>query len=140
MSVEVHDNTDEILEALRQAIEAGLEGIGNNAVSYAKNVVTEESRFATGALRNSITHEVDMSEDAVYVGTNNEYAAFNEMGTGIYLDGGGGRKTPWRYKDANGNWYTTSGMKPIHFLKRAAQDHADEYKAIMEQALESAEA
>ena len=86
-------------------------------------------------MRNSITHEVETGEKAVYVGTNISYAAFHELGTGIHAEGGGGRKTPWAYQDARGNWHNTSGIKPIHFLKRAAQGHGPEYTKIMEQSL-----
>jgi hypothetical protein len=76
-----------------------------------------------------------MGEKAVYVGTNNEYAVYNELGTGIYTDGGGGRQTPWRYQDAKGNWHTTQGMKPIHFLKNAATEHSAEYRKKFEEYL-----
>lgn len=131
------NNSDEAISEMNEAIEAALEAIGQQAVSHAKSNITEAGRVDTGALRNSISHLVDKSEETVYIGTNQEYAVFNELGTGIYLDGGGGRQTPWSYQDAKGNWHRTSGMKPIHFLKRAAQDHADEYKAIAEHVIKS---
>ena len=137
MSIEVNvtDNSGEILAALPEQIEAALEAVGIQAVSHAQQNITAAGRVDTGALRNSITHQVDMSENAVYVGTNNEYALFNEMGTGIYLEGGGGRTTPWSYQDARGEWHTTRGMKPIHFLKNAVTDNVPEYRAIIEQHL-----
>lgn len=131
------DNSDDAISEMREAIQAALEAVGQQAVSYAKSNITEAGRVDTGALRNSISHLVDMGEEAVYIGTNQEYAVFNELGTGIYLDGGGGRQTPWSYQDAKGNWHRTSGMPPTHFLKRAAQDHADEYAAIAEQVIKS---
>lgn len=136
MSVKVTDYTVEVLGAFEEAIEAALEAIGQQAVSHAKNNLKAAGRIDTGALRNSITHKVKMSEDAVYIGTNVHYAIYNEMGTGIYADGGGGRKTPWRYQDAKGNWHTTRGIKPTHFLKNAAQDHAEEYRGIVKRYLE----
>lgn len=57
----------------------------------------------TGRLRNSISHATD--EDTAYIGTNVEYAPYVELGT--------------------------SRMKERPFLKPAALDHVDEYKAIV---------
>lgn len=135
--VKFTDNSDEAISEMNEAIEAALEAIGQQAVSHAKSNITEAGRVDTGALRNSISHLVDMSEETVYVGTNQEYAVFNELGTGIYLDGGGGRQTPWSYQDANGNWHRTSGMPPIHFLKNAVQGHEAEYQRIAEQVIKA---
>ena len=112
-----------------------IEAIGNQAVSHAKSNITRASRVDTGAMRNSVSHFTVESEQTVYVGTNQEYAVYHELGTGIHLEGGGGRQTPWRYKDAKGNWHTTRGITPIHFLKRAIQEHADEYKRIAKRIL-----
>lgn len=131
-SIKVTDNSAEVLAALQDQAEAALEAVGNQAVSHSKSIVTAESRVDTGALRNSINHLVSMDEQAVYVGTNQEYAIYNEYGTGIYLDGGGGRQSPWSYKDKRGKWHRTRGMKPIHFLRDAIAKHLDEYKQIIE--------
>ena len=57
----------------------------------------------TGRLRNSISHATD--EDTAYIGTNVEYAPYVELGT--------------------------SRMEERPFLKPAALDHVDEYKAIV---------
>ena len=120
------DHSDEAKAALEDAMYAALDAMGQQAVSHAKSNITSAGRVDTGALRNSVSHIVAADEHAVYVGTNAEHAVFNEMGTGIYLDGGGGRQTPWRYQDAKGNWHTTRGIRPIHFLRNAVQDHQDE--------------
>ena len=135
LSYKFIDHSDEVNRQLDSAIEAALEAIWNQAVSHAKNNITEAGRVDTGALRNSISHHVEESEKAVYVGTNVEYAIYNEFGTGIYAEGGRGRKTPWSYVDAKGQGHYTHGMRPIHFLKRAAQDHAKEYISIAESIL-----
>ena len=134
------DNSAEVLAAKDEAVLAALEAMGLQAVSHAKQNITEAvprnmDGTSTGALRNSVNHQVSESEEVVYVGTNQDYAVYNEYGTGIYAEGGKGRKTPWRYQDAKGNWHTTRGMKPIHFLKKAVQDHIDEYKRIAEKYL-----
>ena len=53
-----------------------------------------------------------------------------ELGTGIYYPGG--RKTPWVYQDAKGNWHMTHGQRAKPYLKPAVADHAQQYKQIIE--------
>lgn len=127
------DNREQIMDEMNRRIEAALEACGNQAVSHAKSIITKESRVDTGALRNSVDHKV--SDKVCYIGTNQSYAIYNEYGTGIYVEGGGGRQTPWVYVDAHGERHWTKGMKPIHFLKNAIQNNISEYKAIILQYL-----
>lgn len=63
----------------------------------------------TGRLRNSISHATD--GDSVYIGTNVEYAAYVELGT--------------------------SKSKARPYLRPAAENHTDEYRSLVEQALKS---
>lgn len=125
--VKVQSNKDLFLGAAEEAVARALEAVGQQAEGYAK----EASRVDTGRLRNSIAHTYDAGEKAVYIGSNLEYAVYNEVGTGIYAEGGGGRKTPWIYVDEDGVWHRTVGMKPKHMLKRAASEHTDEYERLI---------
>ncbi len=124
------DNSQEVLNELERLTQAALEACGQQAVSHAKQNITFAGRVDTGAMRNSMNHTVN--GDTCYVGTNQEYAIYNEFGTGIYADGGKGRKTPWVYVDEKGRGHRTQGMKPIHFLRNAIQDHINQYKSIIE--------
>lgn len=72
MEVVIKDNSAEFLKALPEQIEQALTAIGLTAESYAK----QECPVDTGRLRNSITHAVETGEQAVYIGSNVEYAAF----------------------------------------------------------------
>lgn len=128
MSVEIYDNSKEVSAAIKAALLRGLEKVGLVAEGYAKKLCPVD----TGNLRNSITHVVDEQEPAAIIGTDNEYAAYVELGTGIYAEGGGGRPTPWVYQDAKGNWHYTRGNKAQPFLKPAAADHANTYQKIIE--------
>lgn len=130
MNVEITDNSKEVSGAIHAALLRGLEKIGLVAEGYAKKLCPVD----TGNLRNSITHVVDEQEPAAIIGTNNEYAAYVELGTGIYAEGGG-RPTPWVYQDAKGNWHYTRGNKAQPFLKPAAADHAIQYRKILEEEL-----
>lgn len=133
MNVEITDNSKEVSGAIHAALLRGLEKIGLVAEGYAKKLCPVD----TGNLRNSITHVVDEQEPAAIIGTNNEYAAYVELGTGIYAEGGGGRPTPWVYQDAKGNWHYTRGNKAQPFLKPAAADHVGQYRDILESELKN---
>ena len=107
MSVEIHDNSREISEDIKAALLRGLETCGASAERFAKKLAP----YDTGNLRNSITHEVDDGEPAAYIGTNVEYAPYQELGT-INMD-------------AN------------PFLKPAVADHANTYRKIIEKELKN---
>lgn len=94
-----------------------------------------------GVLRNRTTtgkQEDSAGNIEIAVGTNVEYAKYVELGTGNYAEGEGGsraKKIPWHFKDADGNWHTTSGVPARPFLRPAVENHAEEYKAILEKVL-----
>ena len=107
MAVEIHDNSKEISENIKSALLRGMEKCGLTAERFAKKLAP----YDTGNLRNSITHEVDDGEPAVYIGTNVEYATYVCLGT-IHMN-----------------------AQP--FLKPAVNDHKDEYRKILENSLKN---
>ena len=129
MNVQFTDNSKEVIEAMQQAAVRALEKCGLTAEGYAKKLCPVD----TGNLRNSITHTVDEEEPAAYIGSNTEYAAYVELGTGKYVSGG--RPTPWVYQDEKGNWHRTNGQKAQPYLKPAVSDHANTYRKIIEDEL-----
>lgn len=102
------NNAEQVAAALNSAIARALTMIGQQAEGNAKLICPTD----TGRLKNSITNQIDMDENAVYIGTNVEYAPYVELGTM--------RKDPHPY------------------LKPAASEHGDEYRAILKSCLESA--
>jgi HK97 gp10 family phage protein len=134
MNVEFRDNSKEVLAALREAATRALEKCGIAAEGFAKKAVPVD----TGNLRNSISNKVDEKEKVVYIGTNSEYGAYVELGTGKYKEGGGGRPDPWVYQDDSGNWHHTHGQKAQPYLKPAVADHKQKYKNIIEDSLKNA--
>lgn len=113
MVVELIDNSEEVLEAFEKAISRGLAAIGDTATGHAKEIITKEGRVDTGRLRNSITFEPKMPEKFVAIGTNVEYAPYQELGT-------------------------SRGIKPAYFLTRAALNYKEEYKSLLKDSLENA--
>lgn len=106
MTVKVNeDNTDKVTEGIESAIAVALEKIGLLAENYA----AKKCPVDTGNLRGSITYEVDTADNAVYIGTNVEYAPYVELGT--------------------------SRQKAQPFLRPAASEHGAQYRQVLKKAL-----
>ena len=73
MKVDYKDNSEQVLSAMENAIKNGLEAIGLTAEGHAK----KETPVDTGRLKNSLSHTTD--DEAAYIGTNVEYAAFVQL-------------------------------------------------------------
>ena len=132
------DNTAQVLRELDNKIATILESVGEHIEGEAQEELNNDPRHIdTGNLKNRITHKVENNEDAVYIGTNVEYAIYVHEGTGLYAVSGNGRKTPWAYMDSKGNWHVTRGIKPNRFLKNAMERNADQIKTYIEQQLKS---
>ena len=101
------DNTEQVVDGIKSAIGAALEEIGLLAENYA----AKKCPVDTGNLRGSITHEVDTAGNAVYIGTNVEYAPYVEFGT--------------------------RRMHAQPYLRPAATDHGEQYRAIIEKHMKS---
>ena len=76
----------------------------------AEGYAKKETPVDTGRLRNSIAHAVE--DNAAYIGTSTSYAPFVELGA--------------------------RGRQGVHMLQRAASEHADEYKQLMEDSMKNA--
>ena len=113
-----------------QFTERGLFRCGEKGVEYAKDLCPVD----TGNTRNSITHTVEDGKKAI-VGTPIEHAIYQEMGTGKYAEGGGGRPTPWCYQDTQGIWHWTAGNRAHPFIKPSIADHQGTYKNILKDEL-----
>lgn len=135
MGVEIEDHSKEVIKAKDEAVARALEMIGLQCEKYAKFLCPTD----TSLLKNSITHAVsgegtaistyhadkakggatrigryagvvgNSKEEAVYIGTNVEYAPYVEYGT--------------------------KKMDAQPFIKPAVNNHLDEYKRIAETCL-----
>lgn len=101
MSFTFKDNSGQVESELKRKVGKALEEMGMTAEKYA----AAQCPVKTGRLRGSITHETQ--EDAVYIGTNVEYALYVE--------------TDDRKAHNNGK---------AHFLHDSVANHAAEYNAI----------
>lgn len=130
--VNINNNMGKITEELQTKIEAWLEAVGEDAASTAAEI--PNFPVDTGRLRNSITaatavYQSDPNkysgeaaeisdfiplekpeENAVYIGTNVEYAPYHEFGT-------------------------SRGIPAKHFLQYGMTAHKAEYKQMLEEKL-----
>lgn len=104
----IEDNTNQVQAAIKSALDNGLNEVGLVAEGYAKALCPVD----TGRLRDSITHQVESGERAVYIGTNVEYAVYVEFREDV-----------------------THATGQAHFLRDAATNNASEYQKIIENAL-----
>lgn len=109
MSFTYKDNTQQVLKALSGPNGAIPRGLEAIGLT-AERYAKKETPVDTGRLRNSISHATD--KDAAYIGTNVEYAPYVELGS--------------------------RGRDGKHMLKRAATEHTDEYKKLMEDSMKNA--
>ena len=97
-------------EEVLSAMEKAIER-GLEAIGLtAEGHAKKETPVDTGRLRNSISHAVE--DRAAYIGTNVEYAPYVELGA--------------------------RGRDGKHMLQRAATEHTDEYKRLMEDSMKNA--
>ena len=137
VSVQVIDNSAEVLSELSRAKARALEIIGLKAEGYAKRlcpVGTVESTgikgYRGGTLRDSITHAVN--GDVLSVGSNVEYAPYVELGTGPHFE----PPPDWEtFTSKRGSGVGRGYVKPRRYLQPAIEEHAGEYKTIAENEL-----
>lgn len=132
------DNTEEALNQLELATEKALTIIGMKAEKYAKAlcpVGTPESTgkkgYRGGTLRNSITFNVNSDDKYVEVGSNVEYAPYQELGTGPNFEA----PPEWETFEADRGSGHGKGIRPKHFLRDAIVDHMDEYGNVIKSEL-----
>lgn len=98
----IQSNADEVEQEMKAKMTSWLEAIGLDAASTAASVAPVD----TGRLKDSIDHAVVDNE--VYIGTNVEYAPYQEFGT-------------------------SRGVPGRHFLQFGATAHLSEYQALLEE-------
>ena len=127
------ENLDELMSKLDKLSNIKLEETLNKACILVENEAKLACPVKNNQLRASITHEVEGTTGVI--GSNLVYAPFVEYGTGIYASKGGGCNSPWSYQDAEGNWYTTVGMKPQPFLEPALQSSIQDILQLFNKAI-----
>ena len=127
-----------ILENLDQLVDGNkLEAALGRACAIVERDAKQNAPKGTGELRRSITSKVEKDGDELVgvVYTPLEYAPYIEFGTGLFAENGGRSDVPWNYQDDEGEWHSTSGMKPRPFLRPALNDNREKIKRILEEGM-----
>ena len=133
MSVEF-DGFDKIIERFNNlADEAEIEKALGKACALVERSAKEKAPKDNGELRRSITSKVENNEGIVF--TPLKYAPYVEFGTGLFAEEGGRKDVPWRYQDDEGEWHSTSGMKPHPYMRPALEENREEILNILKESL-----
>lgn len=133
MAVKVEGIEELLVELEGMADEGTMKQALGKAGAVVERAAKQKAPKDSGALKRSITSEVDGLTCTVY--TPLEYAPYVEYGTGLYAEGGGRKDVPWRYQDDEGNWHTTSGQHPQPFMRPALDENREKVTRILEEGL-----
>ena len=101
----------------KKAIDGGCDPFLHEVTAEIASQAANNSPFKTGELIGSWSTKVDGKTG--YVGSDKEYAIYQEFGTGEYALEGNGRKGGWFYVDDEGKGHWTLGTKPKRMLWNA---------------------
>lgn len=127
------ENLNELVNKIESLANTdNLTGALGKAAAIVEASAKKKAPKGDGTLRNSISSRVEGNDGIVF--TTLEYAPYVEYGTGLFAEGGNGRKdVPWHYQDEEGNWHTTSGMKPHPYMRPALEENQTKIlKTLME--------
>lgn len=125
-----------VLKALEKVVDDNKVETGiAKACALVERSAKQKAPKGNGDLRRSITSKVDGLKGEVY--TPLEYAPYVEYGTGLFAENGGRLDVPWNYKDDEGHWHTTSGMKPQPYMRPALNENRNKIIEVIKESLEN---
>ena len=113
--IEFKDNTIQVKDAIKDNVVAVLYECAGEIESQTKR----NSRVKTGKTKSSFRYVVDEGELKATIGSSDENAIWEELGTGEYALNGNGRKGGWKYVDEEGHGHFTHGKKPSRAMWKA---------------------
>lgn len=132
------EGLDEVLNRMDNIADtSGMENAIGMACALVEGAAKQNAPKGTGELRNSIQSKVEKDGENIVgvVFTPLEYAPYVEYGTGLFAENGGRSDVPWNYQDDEGNWHSTSGMKPHPYLRPALADNRERITRIIKESV-----
>lgn len=123
MGIEI-SNANSIFDGIATKLRAAAVKGMTNACFIVERDSKADCPHDTGLLRESITSSIEEKGNLIEgsIGSNLEYAPYIHQGTGIYaIEGNGRKEVPWHYKDSQGKWHSTKGIKPRPFIFEAME-------------------
>lgn len=119
--------------AAKKAIQQGALTNVIKACELIRSQAKELAPVNYGHLRDNIDYKIEVSGKRIvgHIGSPDEYAIYNEYGTGDYAENGNGRKGGWGYTDEEGVEHFTHGQKPRPFLRPAFRANKANIKKIL---------
>ena len=128
------EGLDEVLDSIESLADVEkLDMALGKACAIVEASAKQKAPKGNGDLRRSITSKIEEYEGIVY--TPLEYAPYVEYGTGLFAEEGGRTDVPWVYQDDEGEWHSTSGMKPHPFMRPALEENRDKIVEILKEGL-----
>lgn len=133
VTVKIVGDVDKKLAALQAGAADALELALKAGAMIVQNEAKARAPKRTSALRRSIIVEVRRNGTTIEarIGPTVEYGKYIEYGTGIYAEGGNGRKTPWVVSLGGGKFFTTRGQRPRPYLRPAFDEKREAALATM---------
>lgn len=128
------EGLDDIVDKLNGVLDpAKLQAALGKACAIVEASAKQKAPKGDGDLRRSIASKVEDDIGTVY--TPLEYAPYVEFGTGLFAESGGRTDVPWSYQDEEGEWHSTSGMKPHPYMRPALEENRENIKRILKEGL-----
>lgn len=132
------EGLEEVLEELKDLQDIkSYEKALKNACALVERSAKQKAPKGNGELRRSITSKIENDGDELrgVVYTPLEYAPYVEYGTGLFAEEGGRVDVPWNYQDDEGNWHSTSGMRPRPYMRPALDENRQEILRILREGI-----
>jgi hypothetical protein len=113
--VKFEDYFIKVIDAMDDKINAVLE----ECAGEMESAVKRNTRVKTSKTKNSFSHFVDEEKHEAVIGSPEENAIWEEIGTGEHALKGDGRQGGWFYEDEEGNGHFTHGKKPSRAFHHA---------------------
>lgn len=105
-----------VMRQINDAADRALTAVGEHMkVEIAEGRHGDTHQNVTGEYARSIGYSKPSgsnSKRTIKIGSSLQRALYYEYGTGNKAEKGGGRTTPWWYRDSSGKWVKTSGSRP----------------------------
>lgn len=128
------EGLDEVLDSIETLVDVqNIDMALGKACAIVEASAKQKAPKGDGDLRRSITSKVDDYKGIVY--TPLEYAPYVEYGTGLFAEKGGRTDVPWCYQDEEGEWHSTSGMKPHPYMRPALEENREKIVQVLKEGI-----
>lgn len=131
------------LQKIQEGIEEGMRQVASEITQMQHDIIDNNvggdgSYVRTGLLKSGVTImplEWSAGLASMTITNTTDYALYNELGTGIFADGGNGRQDGWFYPVGDGTYRFTMGLPPKYFVRDSFEFYKDKAPRIIQQSI-----